>query len=92
MTARLQARGAVAITVGAPVFGADLRFDCSSSAWLGLGDGHGVAQGRMAEVTLSGRRVPQARRAEFWLPSADGQVRAVGAPAAAPVVPLRRTG
>jgi len=92
LMARLQARGAVAITVGAPVFGGDLRFECTSATWLGLGDGHGVAQGRVAEVALTGRRVPQTRRAEFWLPSADGQVRAVGAPATAPVVPLRRTG
>jgi hypothetical protein len=76
------------------VFGADLRFECTSSSWLGLGEGHGVAQGRVAEVSLSGRRVPQARRAEFWLPGPDGQVRAVGAPAdtGSTVVPLRRTG
>jgi hypothetical protein len=100
LVARLQARGAVAITAGAPVFGADLRFECTSSTWMGLGDGYGVAQGRVAEVALSGRRVPQTRHGEFWLPSADGRVRAVGVPqrerdgadAGSVVVPLRRTG
>jgi hypothetical protein len=97
LVARLQARGAVAITIGAPVFGADLRFECTSSSWVGLGQGHGVAQGRRTEVLLSGRRIPQSRHAEFWLPTADGTVRLVEPvePAGRPgsvVVPLRRTG
>ena len=100
LLARLQSRGAVAVTVGAPVFGADLRFECTSSSWVGLGDGHGVARGRVAEVVLSGRRVPQSRRASFWLPAADGRMRAVSTDASGGavevqepvVVPLRRTG
>jgi hypothetical protein len=98
LTARLQSRGAVAITVGAPVFGADLRFDCATSTWSGLGDGHGVALGRRATVELTGRRVPRAHRADLWLPAADGRVRVVDPvdadvdTAVDVVVPLRRTG
>jgi hypothetical protein len=101
LAARLQSRGAVAITVGAPVFGADLRFDCAASTWSGLGDGHGVALGRRTTVELTGRRVPRTQRADLWLPAADGRVRAVdpitvadadATAAADVVVPLRRTG
>jgi hypothetical protein len=72
--ARAQARGAVVLTVGAPVFGADLRFEATGATWIGLGAGHGVAQGRRAVVQLSGRRVPRQRLAELWLPDAAGQV------------------
>ena len=94
LLARLQSRGAVAITVGAPVFGADLCFESTGSSWVGIGDGHGVARGRVAEVSLSGRRVPQTRHARLWLPAADGQVRAlaeVATDTTAPVVVLRCT-
>ncbi len=77
------------------VFGADLRFEATGTVWQGLGDGHGVARGRRASVQLSGRRVPRPRRAEMWLPTADGAVEAVvsiaaAVPATAPA--LRRTG
>ena len=82
LVARLQSRGAVLLSVmstgGAPgVFGADLRFEAMDAVWQGLGDGHGVARGRRASVQLSGRRVPRPRRAEMWLPTADGAVEAV---------------
>jgi hypothetical protein len=89
LVARLQSRGAVAVTVGAPVFGADLRFECASSSWSGLGDGHGVARARRTLVEMSGRRVPQPRRAEYWLPAIDGRLQSVEP---GTVVPLRRTG
>lgn len=92
LVARLQARGAVAVTVGAPVFGADLRFECTAATWMGLGDGHGVAQARRAQLALSGRRVPQERRLDCWLPAADGQLRACDPTADGTVMPLRRTG
>jgi hypothetical protein len=97
LLARLQSRGAVAITIGAPVFGADLRFDCTDSVWIGLGQGHGVAQGRVAQVTLTGRRVPRTRAARLWVPSVDGRVAAVPPgevtqQVSQQVVPLRRTG
>jgi hypothetical protein len=105
LVARLQSRGAVLLSVplssalaGAGVFGADLRFEATDAAWQGLGDGHGVARGRRASVQLSGRRVPRPRRAEMWLPTADGAVEAVVALAAvasaqpASASALRRTG
>jgi hypothetical protein len=94
LVARLQARGAVALAVGAPVFGADLRFEAVTQAWTGLGHGHGVAQGRRVQVSLSGRRVPQARHADWWLPAVDGTVQPVEPVTHQPsvVVPLRRTG
>ena len=88
----------MAITVGAPVFGADLRFHGTTLAWLGLGQGHGLARGRQVEVSLSGRRVPQPRHAQFWLPGADGALHPVvpleqaGQAGQPVVVPLRRTG
>lgn len=93
LVARLQARGAVAVQVGAPVFGADLRFECTATEWSGLGDGHGVAEARRARLELSGRRVPRARRAECWLPAADGLARPCEPVADdGTVLPLRRTG
>jgi len=90
IVARLQSRGAVAITVGLPAFGADLRLRSTGARWQGLGEGHGVARGRVAGVELSGRRVPSPRRADLWLPGADGRPAAVEGDVA--VLPLRRTG
>ena len=74
-------------------FGADLRFEATAAVWQGLGEGHGGARGRQASVQLSGRRVPRPRRAQLWLPTADGQVQAVSfagtsAVVPAPVVPV----
>lgn len=93
LVARLQARGAVAVQVGAPVFGADLRFESTATSWSGLGDGHGVAQARRVQLELSGRRVPQVRRTECWLPAVDGHARECEPVAGAgTVMPLRRTG
>jgi len=82
VTARLQARGAVMVCVGAPAFGADLLLGSEQHQWAGLGDGHGVATSRRVAAVLEGRRVPRPRRAVLWLPAAGGQVRA-GTPAAA---------
>jgi hypothetical protein len=92
LVARLQARGAVAVTVGAPVFGADLRFECAAATWSGLGDGYGVARERRAQLELSGRRVPQVRRLDCWLPAADGRMQASESAVDGTVLPLRRTG
>ncbi len=112
LVARLQSRGAVLLSVLSSgvgssgvvssggvsgVFGADLRFEATAAVWQGLGDGHGVARGRRASVQLSGRRVPRPRRAEMWLPTADGAVEAVVSIAVPSTVTdtapaLRRTG
>lgn len=108
LLARVQSHGAVLLTVAAPLagpsaeagggpFGADLRMEATEVAWEGLGDGHGVARGRHAEVHLSGRRVPRPRRAELWLPGPDGTVEPVApttVPAAVPgpAITLERAG
>lgn len=73
IVARLQSRGAVAVTVGAPVFGADLRLRSTAVRWQGLGEGHGVARARAVGVELTGRRVPSTRRTDLWLPAVDGR-------------------
>ncbi len=106
LVARLQSRGAVLLSVvsssdgASGAFGADLRFEATDAVWQGLGDGHGVARGRRANVQLSGRRVPRPRRSEMWLPTADGAVEAVVSiavpvvtdTAPTPTPALRRTG
>jgi hypothetical protein len=74
LQARLQSRGAVAVTVGVPGFGADVRFVSADPTWVGLGQGHGVARGRVADVQCTGRRIPRPRQASLWLPTADGEV------------------
>lgn len=81
LVARLQARGAVAVVVGSDRVGgaddgsfpADLTLSADGVQWQGLGDGHGVAQGRRAMVQSGGRRMPRPRRAHLWLPGADGR-------------------
>ncbi|MEI7548512.1 MAG: hypothetical protein WCK21_10715, partial [Actinomycetota bacterium] len=92
LTARLQARGAVAIVVGAGAgpFGADLTLQADGNDWGGLGAGHGIARGRRSVVQVVGRRMPRPRRAHLWLPGADGRVGVVEREGA--VVPLRPTG
>lgn len=93
LVARLQARGAVAIVVGAPdagPFGADLTLQADGADWAGLGEGHGVARGRRSVVQVAGRRAPRPRRAQLWLPAADGCVDTVQREGA--VVALRPTG
>ena len=78
LLARLQARGAVMVSVGSTEpFGADLHFQATRTVWQGLGSGHGVAHARRAQVQLAGRRVPRPRQAELWLPGADGCVQLV---------------
>ena len=103
---RVQSRGALLVTVGQfEGFGSDLQLLTGGIEWEGLGEGHGVARARQVEVELHGRRVPQARRATWWLPDANGAVRAVDPAAGVNGVdgvdgvggvdgptPLRRTG
>ena len=59
-------------------FPADLTLAADGVEWLGLGDGHGVAQGRRATVQSGGRRMPRPRRAHLWLPGADGRAATAG--------------
>ncbi len=97
LVARLQARGAVAVVVGddgaggvGDGFPADLTLAADGVEWHGLGDGHGVAQGRRAMVQSGGRRMPRPRRAHLWLPAAHG--RAATVEREHTVVPLRPAG
>jgi hypothetical protein len=75
---RLQARGVVAITVGAtsPGVSCDLEFSTTSIDWVGLGRGSGHLVGRRASVRLAGRRIPRPVERELWLPGPDGRVAA----------------
>ncbi len=64
---RVQARGAVLVTIGAAAtFGSDVEIATSGSTWEGLGVGHGCLLRRRLTVTSSGRRVPRPRTAELW--------------------------
>lgn len=108
LVARLQARGAVALAVGAMVaatvgadaaeaadqgvFPADLTLATDTVSWYGLGNGHGVARGRRAEVQAGGRRMHRPRRARLWLPGGEGRVEPVDHPSGERVVPLRPVG
>lgn len=75
LAARVQARGAVIITIGAnSAFVDDVRCIATHSTWHGIGDGCGVASGRRAEIQVAGRRVPHPRSGELWLPAATGRV------------------
>ena len=72
--ARLQARGAVLVLVGATGgFSADLRV-ASRARWQGLGDGHGHLRAREVELTVEGRRVPRPRRDTLWFPDVAGRI------------------
>jgi hypothetical protein len=81
LAARARERGAVLIPLGAWSEPADLRLAVTSSAWVGLGQGHGSLQARQAEVVVAGRgAASRERRVLLWLPSPDGTI----APAAPP--------
>lgn len=72
---RVQARGAVLVTVGpAATFGGDVELRASAGTWEGLGHGYGCLLGRRLTVTSSGRRVPRPRTAAVWLPGPDGRL------------------
>ncbi|MBO2457186.1 hypothetical protein [Actinomadura violacea] len=56
--------------------GVRLRLRLDAVAWEGVGDGHGRLRGRRARVVAEGRDAPgRGRRADLWLPAADGGVR-----------------
>lgn len=88
--ARVQARGAVLLTVGEPgPFAADLRLHAAAQ-WHGLGAGHGHLRSREVRLALGGRRLPRGRRDTIWFPGPSGRIERFGAGSA--VQPLRRTG
>src|SRR5512132_2429781 len=80
--AQARERGAVLVPIGAWPEPADLRLAVTSSAWSGLGQGHGSLQARRVEVLVAGRgAATRERRALLWLPSSDGTIVPAGAPA-----------
>jgi hypothetical protein len=74
LQARAQSRGVLTVLVGNDVFSADMRLSATTT-WVGLGEGHGVAQARRAQLELSGRRVHRPRRSMVWLPDVNGVLR-----------------
>ncbi|HZN14120.1 MAG TPA: hypothetical protein VFB78_07630 [Acidimicrobiales bacterium] len=60
LEARARERGAVLVVAG-DWPGADVRLSVSSSAWEGLGDGHGYLQRRHLDVVATGRRAATKR-------------------------------
>lgn len=74
---RVQARGAVVLSVGGVSLGRDLTFTTGSPRWIGIGQGHGRLVAREVEVELGGRRIPRPVRRTLWLPGPDGRMRAV---------------
>jgi hypothetical protein len=82
LAARARERGAVLVPLGAWPQPADLRLAVTSSAWSGLGQGHGTLQARRVEVLVTGRgAATRERRSLLWLPSPDGTIAPAGAPA-----------
>jgi hypothetical protein len=85
LAARARERGAVLVQVGASRStastwpeGADVALTVVDAAWEGLGEGHGHLRARRVTVEGGGRRdASRPRRAELWLPAADGAVDAV---------------
>jgi hypothetical protein len=88
LAARARERGAVLVPLGPWSEPADLRLAVTSSAWHGLGQGHGNLQARQVEVLVAGRgAAARERRVLLWLPSFDGSI----APAEAPPTATRQT-
>lgn len=84
---RLRARGAVLVDIRDPTCsaptcsvsdtvrdtaGADVSVQARTVAWEGLGRGCGYLARRRVEITVTGRRMPRARRVECWLPGPSG--------------------
>jgi hypothetical protein len=75
LAARARERGAVLVPLGRWPEPADLRLAVTSSAWHGLGQGHGRLQARRVEVLVAGRgAAARERRALLWLPASDGTI------------------
>jgi hypothetical protein len=77
--ARLQARGAVLVLVGAAgAFTPDLQVT-GRADWHGLGAGHGYLRTRRVTLGLGGRRLPRDRHDTLWFPGPSGVVERAGA-------------
>ena len=76
---RLQARGAVLVSIGGPsgtsAVGCDITISTAAPRWVGIGSGHGRLAARSVDVVVGGRRVPRPVRRTLWLPASDGSMR-----------------
>ena len=50
----------------------DARFEATGTTWVGLGRGFGTVRYQLLDVEVEGRRVPNKRKTQLVLPSADG--------------------
>lgn len=53
---------------------AEVECRAITTAWTGIGAGHGHLAARRARIEVGGRRQPRARTAELWLPGPQGEV------------------
>jgi hypothetical protein len=92
LVARVRERGSVLVAVGGDLPGerSSLRLAVTASSWEGLGEGWGYLRARRVVVEAEGRgAAARSRRAELWLPDADGAV-TVAEPVAEPIPLARR--
>ena len=77
LTARVRERGSVLVVCGDGwPEAAEVRLEVVSSAWEGIGRGHGRLQGRRVEVVAGGRgAAARERRVPLWLPHPEGGLR-----------------
>ncbi|HRA74690.1 MAG TPA: hypothetical protein PLE12_00475 [Propionicimonas sp.] len=90
LAARLRDRGGVLLVDG-PWPQALATLTLADAAWSGLGKGHGTLTRRAVTVTVATRHAP-AQHARLTLPTSDGGLAAVGAPAAVPASLLQVAG
>ncbi len=65
---RLQQKGAVVVTLGAPgALGGDIELTTQRTVWSGLGDGSGHLRRRVIDVEAAGRRLPGRRSCSIEL-------------------------
>ena len=80
LQSRARDRGCVLVLLGPPPLEPDVTLEVVKSQWEGIDDGAGVLRSRRVTVVGGGRRAAaRPRRADIWLPDADGRVRPAGA-------------
>jgi hypothetical protein len=73
---RLQQKGAVIVTLGAPgALGGDIELTTQRTVWAGLGDGTGHLHRRVIDVEAAGRRMPGRRSCSIELIGEGARVR-----------------
>jgi len=77
LVARVRERGGILVSVGGDLPGerSPVSLTMSAARWEGLGAGWGHLQGRRVTVETGGRGdAARSRRADLWLPDANGHV------------------